>query len=301
MNGSISAVLMTADEARKCVDFIRGSMESARRELLRLYEGRGWEALGYSNWRECVIAEFSQSQTHLYRQLQAAQIERDISPIGETMEISESQLRPLAAVYPENRAGVWQQAIDTAPNGKMTAAHVEKVVNGFTAKPFVSHNTGKMEWYTPAEYIEAAVSVMGGIDLDPASSAISNKTVGAKRFYSKEDDGLTKSWRGRVWLNPPYATELIGPFIAKLVSAFEHGEVTEAIVLVNNATETIWFNDLIGIARAVVFPRGRIKYLNSDGNPEGKPLQGQAIVYAGKSPQAFLDSFSVFGWGARLC
>ena len=42
---------------------------------------------------------------------------------------------------------------------------------------------------------------MGGIDLDPASSAEAQKTIKAKKFFSAADDGLGKKWRGRVWLN----------------------------------------------------------------------------------------------------
>lgn len=30
--------------------------------------------------------------------------------------------------------------------------------------------TGEIEWYTPRQYLEAVVEVMGNIDLDPASS-----------------------------------------------------------------------------------------------------------------------------------
>jgi hypothetical protein len=71
--------------------------------------------------------------------------------------------------------------------------------------PHVSYNTGEIRWYTPRRYIDMAVAVMGGIDLDPASSTEANKTVGAATYYTIEDDGLTKPWRGRVWMNPPYS------------------------------------------------------------------------------------------------
>ncbi len=59
------------------------------------------------------------------------------------------------------------------------------------------------EWWTPEPYIEAARSVLGGIDLDPASCAQANETVQAARYCGVADDGLKQEWKGRVWLNPP--------------------------------------------------------------------------------------------------
>lgn len=157
--------------------------------------------------------------------------------------------------------------------------------------PHVAHNSGNNEWYTPAEYIEAARAVMGEIDLDPASSEIANTVVGATRFYDIENDGLRQTWKGKVWLNPPYATGLIGKFIDKLLAS---SQVTEAIVLVNNATETQWFQTLAKAAWAVCFPSSRIKFWHPD-KKESKPLQGQAILYIGVNSEKFMQEFSEIG------
>jgi hypothetical protein len=63
------------------------------------------------------------------------------------------------------------------------------------------HSSGSNEWYTPPEFIEAARSTMGGIDLDPCRLA--NRIVKATRYFTIEQNGLAQVWSGRVFLNPP--------------------------------------------------------------------------------------------------
>ena len=169
-----------------------------------------------------------------------------------------------------------------------TRAEVAEAVDAVKSRPHVVHNSGDNEWYTPAEYIEAARDVMGTIDLDPASCETAQANVKAKRFYTVDDDGLTK-----VWLNPPYEGKLIGQFAEKLCDAFAAGDVTEAVVLVNNATETRWFQAILEQASAVCFPKGRVKFWHP--RKEAVPLQGQAILYLGSDKETFVARLSRFG------
>jgi phage N-6-adenine-methyltransferase len=160
--------------------------------------------------------------------------------------------------------------------------------------PHVSNNSGNNEWYTPEDYVAAARDVLGGIDLDPASSAEANEIVQAEDFYTIDDDGLEQEWRGRVWMNPPYAQPLIGEFTEKLADSFEQGKVDAAISLVNNATETQWFQRLARNAAAICFPDGRIRFWNPE-TKKGAPLQGQAFVYHGHDVSLFMERFAQIG------
>ena len=85
--------------------------------------------------------------------------------------------------------------------------------------------TGDTEWYTPANILEAVAEVLGAIDLDPASSAAqqAHATVKATRYFTIADNSLEQRWRGRVFLNPPYARGWIDAFVDKMVSAYQAG------------------------------------------------------------------------------
>ena len=159
----------------------------------------------------------------------------------------------------------------------------------------VAQNGGNNEWYTPARYIEGARRVMGGIDTDPATSEIANRTVGAETWFTESDDGRAQKWRGRVWMNPPYAQPLIADFCDALAEKFKAGEVEQACILVNNGTETAWFQRLLSVASAVALPRGRVRFLDPSGAPSGAPLQGQALIYCGPNWRAFSEEFSPDG------
>jgi len=92
---------------------------------------------------------------------------------------------------------------------------------------------------------------------------------------------------------------LVGRFVDKLVDGFCAGDVPEAIVLVNNATETRWFATLVEHATAVCFPVGRVRFWGPN-NEVATPLQGQAVVYLGPHATDFREEFGPFGWTAQL-
>ena len=191
----------------------------------------------------------------------------------------------------EGIVGQWRDAIETE-NERVTT-NIIAAAEKAAAKPHVANNTGNNEWYTPPAIIDAAREVLGGFDLDPASSEMANATVQAPLFYTAETDGLAQDWPiGRIWCNPPYATGLIGRFATRLAAEFRRGST--GIVLTNNATETAWFQELAGVSSAICFPLSRVRFLRPEGEA-GAPLQGQAIFYSGDDADGFAARFASFG------
>lgn len=61
-----------------------------------------------------------------------------------------------------------------------------------------------LEWITNKDLVTCAHELMGGIDLDPASSKLANEYVQADNYFSPTEDGLNfQEWHGSVYLFPP--------------------------------------------------------------------------------------------------
>lgn len=164
----------------------------------------------------------------------------------------------------------------------------------FPLDSLVDKMTGDEESYTPVKYLESARKVMGGIDLDPASNPMAQKDVRADTYYTVSDDGLMRDWSGRIWMNPPYTARVINQFIDKAVRHFNDGEITQAIILTNNNTDTSWFHQGAAAASAICFTAGRINFLKPDGSTSS-PTNGQSFFYFGDNQEKFKEEFSQYG------
>lgn len=151
------------------------------------------------------------------------------------------------------------------------------------------------EWYTPFDIIQSARALMGGIDIDPASCDDAQELIRADAYLTKGDDALQDSisWTGRMWLNPPYSMPLIRQFIDKAIQQYECGNVTEAVIITNNSSDTAWFHELLSRYPAC-FTKGRVKFWRPNHDDFGT-RQGQTLFYMGNNVAGFVAEFNQHG------
>lgn len=149
-----------------------------------------------------------------------------------------------------------------------------------------------VEWYTPAWIIELARATMDGIDLDPASHLLAQQTVKATRYYDAFEDGYSKPWAGRVWLNPPF--DDTPRWVRRLNAAFIDGDVTQAVLLVNSAPGYKWWEDLWRMV-PVCMLRERVAFVTQEGAIGGAAKKGTTIAYFGPYWSKFDSVWSRYG------
>lgn len=68
-------------------------------------------------------------RAHAYRLIKSSEVVQNLSPIGD-IPTSEGAVRPLTSIKDsEEQREVFQKAVETAPEGKVTARHIRSVIN----------------------------------------------------------------------------------------------------------------------------------------------------------------------------
>lgn len=88
------------------------------------------------------------------------------------------------------------------------------------------------------------------------------ETAKCPRYFTREDDGLSQSWEGVCWMNPPYGRE-IRAWIKKAWEESQRGATV--VCLLPARTDSGWWHDY-AIKGEVTFLRGRVKFVGCEHN-----------------------------------
>lgn len=136
--------------------------------------------------------------------------------------------------------------------------------------------------------IQSVLKVLVAVDLDPCSNSSSHPNIPAKKVYTKEENGLSQQWKGRIFLNPPYGRDIICWF-NRLHHQYKAGNVVEAIALLPARTDTAWFRVIREYPRC--FIHGRLKF----GGAKSSAPFPSVVVYLGPNEERFEQVFSQLG------
>lgn len=113
------------------------------------------------------------------------------------------------------------------------------------------------EWETPKDFYEKLNDEFN-FTLDPCCTKDNHK---CDKFYTMEDDGLSKDWSGEtVYVNPPYGRQ-IGKWVAKCWNEWTINKIT-CVMLIPSRTDTSWFHNYIYGVAQIRFIEGRLKFIN---------------------------------------
>lgn len=123
-------------------------------------------------------------------------------------------------------------------------------------KAMVSSKTN--EWETPQDFFN---KLNGEFNFHLDVSA-TKENAKCKKFFTLEDDGLSKDWGfNTCWMNPPYGGHT-GDWIKKAYEESKQGAVVVCLI-VSSTDRSYWHEYIFPFATQIRFIRGRLKFGNS--------------------------------------
>lgn len=119
--------------------------------------------------------------------------------------------------------------------------------------------TQKDKWETP-EHIFKKLNEEFGFTLDPCCEP---NTAKCQKYYTIEDDGLTKDWKGEVvFCNPPYSNGNIDAWMVKCLRESMQ-ENTIVVALVAASTSSRWWHEYVLGRAELRFVERRVRFVGA--------------------------------------
>lgn len=140
-----------------------------------------------------------------------------------------------------------------------------------------------MTWETPQDLFDE-LNKEFNFTLDPCATP---KTAKCEKYYTKEDDGLSRGWRDEiVFCNPPYGRE-ISQWVKKaydevcVYSQLYKDWNTQVVMLIPARTDTKYFHDYIYNKPNVEirFIKGRLKFRMGGVEAQSAPFPSMLVIF----------------------
>jgi hypothetical protein len=131
--------------------------------LLEIRDGHLYRST-HDRFDDYCRQRWGMSKTHANRLVQSAEVIEDLGPVSVKLPETERQARPLAKLPREERKAAWKEAVETAPEGKVTTKHVEKVAaKAIPPKPRPAPKPAPVVPEPPSEPADIAAQRAAGI------------------------------------------------------------------------------------------------------------------------------------------
>lgn len=129
-----------------------------------------------------------------------------------------------------------------------------------------AEDIGNQTWRTPPWlFKKLEKEIVGGRFL--LDAAASKENAMCKRFFTEKDDGLTKKWAARTFINPGYAQ--FGKWIAEAVRQARDNDITVCLIGPKGCSQR-WFHEYAKQG-TIYAPDRRIVFFH---HTTGKPTAG---------------------------
>lgn len=127
------------------------------------------------------------------------------------------------------------------------------------------------EWETPQNFFNK-LNKTYKFTLDPCSTIESAK---CKKYYTLEDNGLTKSWKNEtVFVNPPYGN--IKEWVKKAHDESSNNGALVVMLIPARTDTRYWHDYIMKEADSIYFVKGRLKFGNS---PNSAPFPSAVVIF----------------------